>query len=470
MMKPAAVAIEREHIVAMLDRLLGPDVETASTNGSASSPWLNVVSMNGRSSGSVCRWKICSSTLMCGALQRVLQLLGHAVRRFLAQLTQHDGRRAARDRTAIGTGSRTGSRPESPTAIASRAASRRLRSRSSWPTADGPTPRPDAAREPELSSDPSAYTAYSDLSRDFGSPMRVEKRAVRGQRRMPRHQRLRDLVRLEQQILALVGGAAFAQRHRSRSAPAASPLANRAIARRQPCRRFFSRIAPPPLFVRGQRLAVTGRRETACVRDCSGRKRRPARASMTRAQRRLRFVEPPQLAADDADVVQNREAARIVRERLAERGERRVGPSSSPSVAPRLLKAAEKVGIRSPARWNASRAPFAMSSQTSQSLPLSYGTASQSGASAAARSSAARAPAHVARFAAGARQRELRRLQRLARRAAASRHSADALGRCAGVGERRSSALIATSTEDTKDTEEDLILPLCPLCPLCPPW
>src|SRR5580704_17548656 len=84
-----------------------------------------------------------------------------------------------------------------PMPIARIAARRRLRSRSSWPTAEGPTPCPGGT-------EPGASIDISLLGfRDFGSEP-IDKRSVSGQRRMRRQQRLRDFIRLEQQILALV--------------------------------------------------------------------------------------------------------------------------------------------------------------------------------------------------------------------------------------------------------------------------
>src|SRR4051812_30840842 len=84
------------------------------------------------------------------------------------------------------------------TAIASPAASRRLRSRSRRPTMEGPTPLP-AGRPVVRGSMRSSLLGFGDFGADA-----VEQRPVRRELRMPRQQRVRDLVGLEQQILALV--------------------------------------------------------------------------------------------------------------------------------------------------------------------------------------------------------------------------------------------------------------------------
>src|SRR5450755_2942432 len=87
-----------------------------------------------------------------------------------------------------------------PIPIASRAASRKVRSRSSWPTADGPTPRPGGAADPGVS----IGTSLLGFG-DFGAQT-IEKRPVRAERRMRRHQRVHNLVGLEQQVVAFVRG------------------------------------------------------------------------------------------------------------------------------------------------------------------------------------------------------------------------------------------------------------------------
>src|SRR5580765_1637191 len=88
------------------------------------------------------------------------------------------------------------------TAIASPPASRRLRSRINWPSSDGPTPRP-AAAESGVSIG-SSLLGFHDLGTEakeevliggVGRPRRLE--ALKG---------VRNLVGLEQQILALAGG------------------------------------------------------------------------------------------------------------------------------------------------------------------------------------------------------------------------------------------------------------------------
>src|SRR6478672_13497779 len=85
------------------------------------------------------------------------------------------------------------------TAIASPDASRRLRSRTRRPTRDGPTPFP--AGMPALrGSIRSSLLGFCDFGADP-----VDKRPVRRERRMPRQQRVCDLVSLEQQIGALLG-------------------------------------------------------------------------------------------------------------------------------------------------------------------------------------------------------------------------------------------------------------------------
>ena len=58
-------------------------------------------------------------------------------------------------------------------------------------------------------------------------------------------------------------------------------------------------------------------------------------------QRRLGFVEPSQLAADDPDVVEDREGAGVVRQRLTERAQRRRGLTQ---LAERRAEVAERGG------------------------------------------------------------------------------------------------------------------------------
>src|SRR3954452_9962017 len=90
-----------------------------------------------------------------------------------------------------------------PIPTASRVASRRLRSRSSWLTADGPTPRPTGV--PVCPG--SIGTSLLGFG-DFGADA-VEKRTMRFQSGPQGEYGVADLVRFEQQVLALVGRCAI---------------------------------------------------------------------------------------------------------------------------------------------------------------------------------------------------------------------------------------------------------------------
>ena len=164
------------------------------------------------------------------------------------------------------------------------------------------------------------YPSHSSLLGfgDFGAET-VEKRAVRFERRMPRR----------------------AARARSRRPRAAGPRARRPAPRSRSARgrarrrrRRRSRGARRPGGSPAAGSAAGSRRwpssyASSASRYLPGQKQRVAEVVVAEderrvdldhaAERRLRLVEPSQLAADDADVVENGEAARIVRERLAER-------------------------------------------------------------------------------------------------------------------------------------------------------
>src|SRR3954453_18496034 len=82
------------------------------------------------------------------------------------------------------------------TATASAAANRRLRSRTSWPTADGPTPPPNGVESEAPMSQ--ILLGFGDFSCEPLDEGRVERRlGMRGR------ERERDLVGFEQQILAV---------------------------------------------------------------------------------------------------------------------------------------------------------------------------------------------------------------------------------------------------------------------------
>src|SRR4030081_649700 len=132
------------------------------------------------------------------------------------------------------------------TVIARPTARRTLRSRTRRPSIEGPTPF-TAGMPAGRGSIGSSLLGFGDFGADA-----VEKRPVRFQRRMPRQQRVRDLVRFEQQVLALVGGplvhrppeiarrsggVAVGEAHQRNAAPLAAVLL---------------RIAPLPLFVGGE--------------------------------------------------------------------------------------------------------------------------------------------------------------------------------------------------------------------------
>src|SRR3954467_1754052 len=86
-----------------------------------------------------------------------------------------------------------------PIPTASSVASRRLRSRSSWLTADGPTPRPTGVPVCPASI-ASSLLGFDDFGADP-----LEERPVRLGSRLQGEYGLADLERLEQQVLAFGG-------------------------------------------------------------------------------------------------------------------------------------------------------------------------------------------------------------------------------------------------------------------------
>src|SRR3954471_8129592 len=84
------------------------------------------------------------------------------------------------------------------TVIARPAASRTLRSRTSRPITEGPTPFP-----PGMPAGRGSIRSSLLGFRDFGAEA-IEKRLLGGEAGMLRQQRVRDLVGFEQQIVALV--------------------------------------------------------------------------------------------------------------------------------------------------------------------------------------------------------------------------------------------------------------------------
>src|SRR3954470_22587879 len=202
------------------------------------------------------------------------------------------------------------------TVIARPAASRTLRSRTSRPTIEGPTAFP-----PGMPAVRGSMGSSLLGFRDFGAEA-IEKRLLGRERGMLRQQRVRDLVGFEQQILAFAGG---------RGVRAAPQITLRPVdvavgeARdRQPASlpRVLLRIAPLSLFVGGEALGVS-----------RGEQQRMPQVVVAEdelrvdlddaAKRRLGFVEPSELTADDADVVEDGEAARIMGERLSKGLQRR---------------------------------------------------------------------------------------------------------------------------------------------------
>src|SRR3954470_3644672 len=140
------------------------------------------------------------------------------------------------------------------TAMARAAARRRLRSRTSWPMTDGPTPRPNGVESAAPISE--ILLGFGDFARESLDEGRVGRRLG-----MCRHERVGDLVGLEQQILSV----------RGRGAVDGGPqllLPTRGIAGRQPRHRqaagllrIFVRIAPCALFVRRYCLAIPARQK-----------------------------------------------------------------------------------------------------------------------------------------------------------------------------------------------------------------
>src|SRR5947207_951749 len=130
------------------------------------------------------------------------------------------------------------------------AASRRLRSRSSWLTADGPTPRPTG-----IPACPGSIRSSLLGFGDFGADP-FEKGAVRLQRRMLRQQGVRDLVGLEQQVLA------FGHRRAAETAPEVAlragplPVCEADDGQAAGLTPVLLRIAPLSLFVRGERVTI----------------------------------------------------------------------------------------------------------------------------------------------------------------------------------------------------------------------
>src|SRR6185295_3116681 len=130
------------------------------------------------------------------------------------------------------------------------AASRRLRSRSSWLTADGPTPRPTG-----IPVCPGSIHSSLLGFGDFGADP-VEKWPVRRQRRVLREERVRDLVGLEQQVLAFAGRRAVeaAPEVALRAGPV--PVCEADHGQAAALTPVLLRIAPPSFFVGGERVAI----------------------------------------------------------------------------------------------------------------------------------------------------------------------------------------------------------------------
>src|SRR4051812_37316010 len=82
------------------------------------------------------------------------------------------------------------------TAMARAAARRRLRSRTSWPTTDGPTPRPNGVE---------SEAPISEILLGFGDfgCEALDERGVGRRLGMGRRERVRDLVGFDEQILAV---------------------------------------------------------------------------------------------------------------------------------------------------------------------------------------------------------------------------------------------------------------------------
>src|SRR3954453_1409894 len=88
------------------------------------------------------------------------------------------------------------------TATARAAARRRLRSRTSWPTTDGPTPRPNGVGSAAPISE--ILLGFGDFARESLDEGRVGRCLG-----MRRHERVGDLIGLEQQILSVRGRGAI---------------------------------------------------------------------------------------------------------------------------------------------------------------------------------------------------------------------------------------------------------------------
>src|SRR3954468_8434338 len=164
-----------------------------------------------------------------------------------------------------------------PIPTASRVASRRLRSRSSWLTADGPTPRPTGV--PVCPG--SIGTSLLGFG-DFGADA-VEKRTMRFQSGPQGEYGVADLVRFEQQVLALVGRCAIHRRPEL-------GLGAGGIAGCEPRHRHAASLAPVLLriaastvFVGAQRLFIP-----------SGEKERVSEVVVGEHKRRRRRDRAPQ--------------------------------------------------------------------------------------------------------------------------------------------------------------------------------
>ena len=102
-----------EHLAAVLGRDVGPDVEPSDERIGDRAPARTSFSMNAEIERLGLRAGRSSAARRCAAARSAsCKPLRHAVGGFLAQLAQDDRRRLAEGRQSIGTGNRTGSRPE----------------------------------------------------------------------------------------------------------------------------------------------------------------------------------------------------------------------------------------------------------------------------------------------------------------------------------------------------------------------
>src|SRR3954447_10896759 len=167
-----------------------------------------------------------------------------------------------------------------PIPTASRVASRRLRSRSSWLTADGPTPRPTGV--PVCPG--SIGTSLLGFG-DFGADA-VEKRPMRFESGPQGEYGVADLVRFEQEVLAFVGRRAIHRRPELRLGAggiAGCESRHRHAASLAP---VLLRIEASAVFVRAQRLVIpAGEKER--VSEVVVGEDEAARRCDRQAQRRL---------------------------------------------------------------------------------------------------------------------------------------------------------------------------------------